>query len=56
MHVASSNDLLVRSGRPEARPPDTPVASDARVGLASDPAGYFCAVEEGRIRGMVILY
>jgi hypothetical protein len=29
------------------------VASDARAGLASDPDGYFCAVEEGRIRGMV---
>jgi hypothetical protein len=29
------------------------VASDARAVLASDPDGYFCAVEEGRIRGMV---
>jgi hypothetical protein len=29
------------------------VASDARAGLASDPDGYFCAVEEGQIRGMV---
>jgi hypothetical protein len=29
------------------------VASDARAGLAGDPDGYFCAVEEGRIRGMV---
>ena len=48
MHVASSN-----GGRPATRPADTPVASDARAGLASDPNGYFCAVEEGRIRGMV---
>src|SRR5439155_1262482 len=24
-----------------------------RAGLASDPDGYFCAVEEGQIRGMV---
>ena len=29
------------------------MASDARAGLASDPDGYFCAVEDGRIRGMV---
>jgi GNAT superfamily N-acetyltransferase len=42
VHVAASND-----------PADTPVASDARVGLTSDPDGYFCAVEDGRIRGMV---
>jgi hypothetical protein len=53
VHVASSNDLLVRRGRPATRPADTPVASDARAGLASDPDGYFCAVEEGQIRGMV---
>jgi len=54
VHVAASNDLLVRRGRPAARPADAaPVASDARAGLASDPDGYFCAVEEGRIRGMV---
>ena len=53
VHVASSNDGLARSGRPAARPADAPVASDARAGLASDPDGYFCAVEEGRIRGMV---
>ena len=53
VHVASSNDLLVRRGRLAARPADTPVASDARAGLTSDPDGYFCAVEEGRIRGMV---
>jgi len=53
VHVAASNDLMVRRGRPAARPADAPVASDARVGLASDPDGYFCAVEEGRIRGMV---
>jgi ribosomal protein S18 acetylase RimI-like enzyme len=52
VHVASSNDLLVHRGRPAARPADAPVASDARAGLASDPDGYFCAVEEGRIRGM----
>ena len=48
-----ANDLLVRRGRPPASPLDTPVTSDARAGLASDPAGYFRAVEEGRIRGMV---
>ncbi len=53
VHVAASNDLLVRRGRPAARPADAPVASDARAGLASDPDGYFCAVEEGGIRGMV---
>jgi GNAT superfamily N-acetyltransferase len=53
VHVASSNNLLVRRGRPAARPADAPVASDARAGLASDPDGYFCAVEEGQIRGMV---
>ena len=53
VHVASSNDLLVRGGRPATRPADAPVASDARAGLASDPDGYFCAVEEGQIRGMV---
>ena len=53
VHVAASNDLMVRRGRPAARPPDTPVASDARAGLASDPDGYFCAVEDGQIRGMV---
>src|SRR5213593_2693492 len=53
VHVAASNDLQVRGGRPAARPADAPVASDARAGLASDPDGYFCAVEEGRIYGMV---
>jgi GNAT superfamily N-acetyltransferase len=53
VHVASSNDLMVRRGRPAARPADAPVASDARAGLASDPDGYFCAVEGGRIWGMV---
>ncbi|PYN82479.1 MAG: hypothetical protein DMD97_00920 [Candidatus Rokuibacteriota bacterium] len=53
VHVASSSDLAARRGRPAARPADAPVASDARAGLASDPDGYFCAVEEGRIRGMV---
>ena len=53
VHVASSSDLLVRRGRPATRPADAPVASDARAGLASDPDGYFCAVEEGQIRGMI---
>jgi GNAT superfamily N-acetyltransferase len=53
VHVAASNDLPVRRGRPATRPTDTPVASDARAGLARDPDGYFCAVEEGQIRGMV---
>jgi GNAT superfamily N-acetyltransferase len=53
VHVASSNDGMVRRGRPAGRPADAPVASDARAGLASDPEGYFCAIEEGRIRGMV---
>jgi ribosomal protein S18 acetylase RimI-like enzyme len=53
VHVASSNDLSVRRGGAASRPADAPVASDARAALASDPDGYFCAVEEGRIRGMV---
>src|SRR5437870_10393084 len=53
VHVASGNDLGGRTGRPAPRPAEAPVASDARAGLASDPNGYFCAVEEGRIRGMV---
>src|SRR5262245_88127 len=53
VHVAASNDLMVRRGRPAARLADAPVASDARAGLASDPDGYFCAIDEGRIRGMV---
>ena len=53
VHVASSNDSLARGGRPVTRPADAPVASDARAALASDPDGYFCAVEEGQIRGMV---
>jgi GNAT superfamily N-acetyltransferase len=53
VHVASSNDGMVRRGQPVARPADAPVASDARAGMASDPDGYFCAVEDGRIRGMV---
>src|SRR5207302_849030 len=53
VHVASSNDLAARRGRPTARPADAPVASDARAGLASDPDGYFCAVDEEQIRGMV---
>ena len=52
VHVASSSDLAVRRGQP-AGPADEPVSTDARAGLASDPDGYFCAVEEGRIRGMV---
>jgi GNAT superfamily N-acetyltransferase len=53
VHVASSNEGMVRRGRPAGRPADVPVASDARAGLASDPDGYFCALTEGRIRGMV---
>ena len=53
VHVASSNDLMARRGRSAARAAGAAVASDARAGLASDPDGYFCAVEEGRIRGMV---
>jgi ribosomal protein S18 acetylase RimI-like enzyme len=53
VHVASSNGGMARRGQPTARPADAPVASDARVALTSDPDGYFCAVEEGRIRGMV---
>ena len=53
VHVASSNDGLVRRGGPTTRAADAPVASDARAGLAGDPDGYFCAVEEGQIRGMV---
>ena len=52
VHVASSSDGAVRRGG-SARPADEPVPSDARVALTSDPDGYFCAVEEGRIRGMV---
>ena len=52
VHVASSSDLAVRRGRP-ARPADEPVSGDARAGLVSDPEGYFCAVAEGRICGMV---
>jgi ribosomal protein S18 acetylase RimI-like enzyme len=52
VHVASSGDLAMRRGRPGRRA-DEPVSTDARAGLASDPDGYFCAVEEGRIRGMV---
>src|SRR5207247_1477052 len=46
-------DGMVRRGGSATRPADTPVASDARAGLASDPDGYFCAVEDGQIRGMV---
>jgi GNAT superfamily N-acetyltransferase len=53
VHVASSHDGMVRRGGPATPAPDRPVASDARAGLASDPDGYFCAVEEGQIRGMV---
>ena len=52
VHVVSSNEGQARRGGP-TRSADAPVASDARAGLASDPDGYFCAVEEGRIRGMV---
>jgi len=53
VHVAASNDLAVRRGRPAPRTADAPVASDARAGLAGAPDGYFCAVEDGRISGMV---
>ncbi|MET0851891.1 MAG: GNAT family N-acetyltransferase [Candidatus Rokuibacteriota bacterium] len=53
VHLAASNDLMERRGRTAAGPADAPVASDARAGLTSDPDGYFCAVEDGRIRGMV---
>jgi quercetin dioxygenase-like cupin family protein len=52
VHVASSSDLAMRRGRPGRRA-DEPVSTDARAGLARDPDGYLCAVEEGRIRGMV---
>jgi ribosomal protein S18 acetylase RimI-like enzyme len=52
VHVVSSGDLAVRRGRP-ARPADEPAPSDARVALDSDPDGYFCALEDGQIRGMV---
>jgi ribosomal protein S18 acetylase RimI-like enzyme len=53
VHVASSHDGMVRRGGPATPPADRPVASDARAGLASDPDGYFCAVQDGQIRGMV---
>jgi hypothetical protein len=53
VHVASSNDGAVGRGGVATSPADRPVASDARVGLISDQDGYFCAVEEGRIRGTV---
>jgi ribosomal protein S18 acetylase RimI-like enzyme len=53
VHVAASNDGMVRRGQPATRPADAPVASDTRAALASDPDGYFCAIEEGQIRGMV---
>ena len=53
VHVASSHDGMARRGQAVARPDAAPVASDARAGLATDPDGYFCAVEDGRIRGMV---
>ena len=45
VHVASSSDGAVLRGQPATRPADAPVASDARAGLASDPDGYFCAVD-----------
>jgi len=51
VHVAASNDLQARRGRPAARPADASVASDARVALVSDPDGYFCAVEDGGLLG-----
>ena len=53
VHVASSHDGMARRGQAVVRPDDAPVASDARAALASDPDGYFCAIEDGRIRGMV---
>ncbi|MGH7403129.1 MAG: hypothetical protein ACREKQ_11910 [Candidatus Rokuibacteriota bacterium] len=53
VHVASSHDLAARRGVRPTRPHDEPAPSDARVGLVSDPDGYFCAVDEGRIHGMV---
>jgi GNAT superfamily N-acetyltransferase len=53
VHVASSNDGIARRGGVVTRSADTPVASDARVALTTDPDGYFCAVEDGQIRGMV---
>ena len=53
VHVASSNDGLVRRGRPANGLPTPRWRAMPRAGLASDPDGYFCAVEEGRIRGMV---
>jgi hypothetical protein len=52
VHVASSSDSAMRRGRP-ARRADGPVSPDTRAALASDPDGYFCAVEDGRIRGKV---
>ena len=52
VHVASSSDVAVRRGRP-ARAAGEPVSADTRAALASDPDGYFCAVEDGQIRGMV---
>jgi ribosomal protein S18 acetylase RimI-like enzyme len=52
VHVASSSDSAMRRGRPTKRA-DEPVSPDTRAALASDPDGYFCAVEDDRIRGMV---
>lgn len=52
VHVASSSDLAVRGGG-SARSSDEPVPSDARVALTTDSDGYFCAVEDGRMRGIV---
>src|SRR3989441_11845210 len=37
VHVAASNDLLVRRGRPATRAADTPVASDAEQGWPATP-------------------
>jgi GNAT superfamily N-acetyltransferase len=53
VHVASSSDGMARRGQAAARPADSPVSSDTRAAPASDPDGYFCAVEDGRISGMV---
>src|SRR5262249_47998928 len=52
VHAGASREGAGRRGG-SASPADEPVPSDARVALTSDPDGYFCAVEEGRIRGMV---
>jgi hypothetical protein len=52
VHVVASNDGAVRRGG-SPNPDDPPMPSDARLALTTDPDGYFCAVEDRRIRGMV---